>query len=92
MGRTLPTYTQLIEKERGEWRKFRRALRVKDQEVLDDLFRFAKNHTASGAYAGKLVPFESMLLSMLLEEHKLVRGLEKKVRELEEKIAKNMAF
>jgi hypothetical protein len=92
MGRTLPTYTQLIEKEKEAWRSFRRALRAEDQEVLDDLFRFAKTHAASGAYASKATPFESMLLSMLLEEHKLLQRLEKKVKELEEKIAQGLAL
>jgi hypothetical protein len=87
MGRTLPTYTQLIEKEREKWWRFRRALRVEDQEAFDDLFRFAKLHVASGAYASRVVPFESMLLSMLLEEHKRVKALERRLKEMEEKVA-----
>jgi len=86
MGRTLVTYTQLLEREEERWKGFRRALRAEDQEVLDELFRWARYHVAAGSYASQPVPFEAMILSMLLEEHKLVKQLEQRIRELEERL------
>jgi hypothetical protein len=76
MGRTLPSFTQLILNEQNALTKFRRALRKEDQRALDDLFRAARYHVAAAAYASHLLPFETMLLAMLLEEHKRVQHLE----------------
>src|SRR5450759_2881752 len=76
MGRTLPSATQQILNEQAALAKFRRALRKEDQRALDDLFRGARYHVAAIAYAAHLLPFETMLLAMLIEEHKRVLKLE----------------
>ncbi len=76
MGRTLPSFTQLILNEQNALAKFRRALRKDDQRAFDDLFRAARYHVAAAAYASHLLPFEMMLLAMLIEEHKRVQHLE----------------
>jgi hypothetical protein len=87
MGRTLATFTQLIDEERERWQKFRRALRKEDQTVLDDLFGAARYHSAAGAYVAQDLPFETIVMCMLLEEHKMLLALQQKVKELEEKFA-----
>ena len=76
MGRTLASFTQLILDEQNSLAKFRRALRKQDQDALDDLFRAARYHVAACAYASDLLPFETMLLAMLIEEHKRVIHLQ----------------
>ena len=70
MGRTLPSITQQFLQEQEAFARFRRALRRSDQLVLDDLFAAARQHLAAAAYAAHALPFETLLLSMLLEEHK----------------------
>jgi hypothetical protein len=72
MGRTLPSVTQAFLKEQESFARFRRALRRSDQFALDDLFAAAHKHLAATAYASHALPFESLLLAMLLEEHKEV--------------------
>ncbi len=76
MGRTLASATQLIQHEQDALAKFRRALRQEDQQAFDDLFRGARYHVAAIAYASHLLPFETMLLAMLIEERKRTRRLE----------------
>ena len=82
MGRTLPTITQIILQEQQSFARFRRALRRSDQLVLDDLFAAAHQHLAAASYASHALPFEVLLLSMLLEEHKEVTRLRRLVEEL----------
>lgn len=76
MGRTLPSFTQVILNEQAALAKFRRGLRQQDQNAFDDLFRAARFHVAALANASHLLPFEAMLLAMLVEEHKRVTHLE----------------
>jgi hypothetical protein len=83
MGRTLPSFMQVILSEQASLAKFRRALRAEDQSAFDDLFRMAHYHAAESAYASHVLPFEVMLLAMLLEEHKLVLQLQRKIERLE---------
>jgi hypothetical protein len=72
MGRTVPSITQAF--LRLEAFRFAR-LRRSDQLVLDDLFASARQHLAAAAYASHALPFETLLLAMLLEEHKEVMRL-----------------
>ncbi len=76
MGRTLPSITNAVLHEQQSLARFRRALRLADQRALDDLFAASRHHLAASALASHLLPFEIMLLSMLVEEHKLVLRLQ----------------
>ena len=75
MGRTLPTASMMIQQEEQSFARYRRALRRSDQVALDDLFASAHQHMAAAQYAAHALPFEVLLLSMLLEEHKEVMNL-----------------
>ena len=75
MGRTLPSITQAFLQEQQSLARFRRALRIEDQRALDDLLGASRQHLAAAAYASHLLPFEVMLLAMLVEEHKQVLRL-----------------
>ena len=75
MGRTLPSISQSFLQEQASLARFRRALRREDQRALDDLLASARHHLAASAYASHLLPFEVMLLAMLVEEHKHVLRL-----------------
>jgi hypothetical protein len=79
MGRTLPSITQAFLHEQQSLARFRRALRREDQRALDDLLASSRHHLAAAAYASHLLPFEVMLLAMLVEEHKQVVGLRQQV-------------
>jgi len=83
MGRTVPTFTNLIDAELSSWSKFRRGLRKEDQEVFDEIFRAAKLHLAENFYAMRAVPFESMMMSILVEQQKRIKRLEEEMKRLE---------
>jgi len=83
MGRTLPSITQAFLQEQSSLARFRRALRREDQHALDDLLADARRHLAAAAYASHLLPFEVMLLAMLVEEHKAVIDLRRRLDDLE---------
>ena len=68
--------------EEAAFARFRRALRRSDQVALDDLFVSARQHLAAAQYASHALPFEVMLLAMLLEEHKEVMKLRERVEAL----------
>ena len=82
MGRTLVTITQLLNEAEANLSAFRRTLRRNDQYIFDGLFAAARRHIAAIGQAESLLPFESALLAMLLEQSKEIAVLEQKVEEL----------
>jgi hypothetical protein len=82
MGRTLPSATQVFLQEEASFSRFRRALRRTDQLALDDLFTSARQHLAAAQYATHALPFEVLMLAMLLEEHKEVLRLRQQFEDL----------
>ncbi|MEK7250953.1 MAG: hypothetical protein AAB209_11090 [Bacteroidota bacterium] len=83
MGRTVPTFTMVIQQEMESWSKFRRGLRKEDQDALDELFRAARMQLASSAYAARPIPFESIAMSMLVMQQRMIHELKERVARLE---------
>jgi hypothetical protein len=59
-------------------------LRKEDQQFLDRLFEEARLHVQAGVYASRPWPFETILVSILLEHEKALVELRLKLRVLEE--------
>jgi len=77
MGRTLATTTQLILAEQAAFASFRRTLRLEDQHLFDTLFAQARQHTAAISMANHALPFEAILLAMLLEQAREIEKLKR---------------
>jgi hypothetical protein len=88
MGRTVLPFTQELYREEASWKAFRRALRREDRELFDELFAAARYHTAACTCAGRAVPFEAILMSVLLEERRAVRELSTRLAALAEQVEK----
>ena len=81
MGRTLATTNQTILQEIAHFRNFRRALQPPDQARLDSLFAAARQHTAAISLADHALPFEAILLAMLLEQQRRIEQLEQELED-----------
>src|ERR1700722_11371630 len=77
MGRTVPTFVQLIEQISQRWAKFRRALRREDQEHFDRLFRRVRSYTQAATYQCSDNPMEAILLSIALDQEKRLVAVER---------------
>ena len=77
MGRTVPTFRQLIDDAMARWSKFRRALRREDQEYFDRLFRRVRSYTQAATYQASDNPMEAILLSIVLDQEKRLDALER---------------
>ena len=83
MGRTVLPVAEILQQERKEWSKFRRALRKGDQKAFDEMFDMTKYHSAACAYASRPVPMEPILMSILLEHQKTIATLSRRIEKLE---------
>lgn len=88
MERTDLPFSQILEQEVQEWKKFQRALRKEDQQFLDRLFEKARLHVQAGDSASRPWPFETILISILLEHEKALVELRSEIRDHEEQVGK----
>src|SRR6266478_964110 len=77
MGRTVPTFVQLIQEAAEHWKKFRRALRRDDQPHFDRLFTRVRCYTQAATYQANDNPMEAILLSIALDQEKRLDALER---------------
>ena len=75
MGRTIPTFTSYLEAEFSTWSEFRRALVREDREMFDQIFRLAKRHIAAASCAARPIPFDALVIAVLLEQQKEIERL-----------------
>ena len=85
MGRTVPTFRQMIEIFGAEWRPFRHALRTEDQNLFDILMNHSRRHASAGHHFANPNPFEPIVVSMILEHERHLQRLQKKLEGLLEK-------
>ena len=81
MGRTVPTFVQLIEQASEHWSKFRRALRREDQIHFDKLFLSVRCYTQAATYQCHDNPMEAILLSIALDLQKRLDAIEQLLRQ-----------
>jgi hypothetical protein len=67
--------SEILQLEDSPVMRFRRALRRGDQIVFDDLFLRLREHVAAIKITQRASTLETILLAMLLEEHKEVARL-----------------
>ena len=76
-------YSQVMESERERLKPFRRALSKEDPQAFDRLFDRAKMHTSAGVYMANPWPMETILLSICLDQGKMIEEILGKFKEKE---------
>ncbi len=70
MDDTFPTITEQLTETESALARFRRTLRRSDQQVMDGMFEKARRHAKAISLSDSLLPFESILLAIVLEQAK----------------------
>ena len=81
VGRTVPTFRMVLEHVIGDWRAFRRALRIRDRASFDNMMTHAREHAAAASNAARLNPVEALFMAILLEHEKELEVLKQKLRQ-----------
>ncbi len=86
MGRTLPTFNTYLVDEEKSWSTFKRSLRSSEEkEAFTHLFTRVRTYTAESTAAARPVPFDAILISLLLSQELELRKLERRLHRLEER-------
>lgn len=81
MGKSVPTYNQLIPRMKGDWKEFRRTLRDFEKEAFDELWIHVKKHSSTAQYQANPDPVQTAFVCMVLEHQKELEEMEEKLTE-----------
>lgn len=86
MGRTNPTYRDLLGSVEERWGTYRRGLRRDDKPHFDQLFVYAREHADASGLQNHDDPMAAVLLSVALEQEKTIADLSARVEALEQAV------
>ena len=82
MGKTVESFRIALEGEINRWSGFARALRKPDREAFDELMDACKSYASASSNSSSPIPFEPLIMSILLGHQKRIRQLECKLQNL----------
>lgn len=86
MGRTVPTFREILEKEKKKWREFKKSLKKSERKNFEKLLEDCELHVSASSQVKSPNPFREMILSILLEQEKEIESIKKKLDKLEESV------
>ena len=79
MGKTVESYRMALDREVQRWSGFARALRREDRTTFEQIMDICRNYASAGSNATRPILFESMVLSILLHQQKILNKIERKL-------------
>ena len=76
MGRTVPSYRIILEREIAKWRGFFEALRRDDRAVFEELMNHCRCHASAAGAATRPIVAEAMFMSILLSHEKALKKIQ----------------
>ena len=79
MGKTVESYRMVIEDEIHRWNGFAKVLCREDREAFDVLMDACRSYASAGSNATQPVPFEPMIMSILVSQQIRLERLQKEL-------------
>lgn len=79
MGKTVESYRMALDRELQSWSGFARALRKEDRTAFDRMMDTCRNYASAGSNATRPIVFEPMVMSILLNQQKILNKIEKEL-------------
>lgn len=82
MGRTNPTYRDVLRHLEEHWQSYRQALRYRDQKHFDSVWEQASNYADAAGYHNSERDLDLVLFSVVLAQERRIAELENTVDDL----------
>ena len=86
MGRTNPTYRDILRGFEEQWQPFRRALRHEDQARFDRLLTYARNHADAAGMLNHESPVVPLLVAVAIAQERRIDALETRLDDLDTRL------
>ncbi len=82
MGRTIPSFRNVLTQEKQEWESFRNALDKFERKEFDEMWDIPKLYITSCSSSVSLVPFHPTAISILFHHYKEMMECKKQIERI----------
>jgi hypothetical protein len=86
MGRTIPSFRNVLAMEKAEWKPFRNALDKSERKEFDDMFDIPRLYLSACSNSVQLVPLHPIIMSILFHHYKELTEIISEVEQIETKL------
>jgi hypothetical protein len=86
MGRTIPSFRNVLEMEKAEWKPFRNALDKSERKEFDGMFDIPRHYLSACSNSVQLVPLHPIIMSILFHHYKELTEIISEVEQVEAKV------
>jgi len=86
MGRTIPSFRNVLAIEKAEWKPFRNALDKSERNDFDDMFDIPRLYLSACSNSVQLVPLHPIIMSILFHHYKELTEIISEVEQIEAKV------
>jgi hypothetical protein len=86
MGRTIPSFRNVLAIEKAEWKPFRNALDKSERKDFDDMFDIPRLYLSACSNSVQLVPLHPIIMSILFHHYKELTEIISEVEQIEAKV------
>jgi hypothetical protein len=86
MGRTIPSFRNVLAMEKAEWKPFRNALDKSERKEFDDMFDIPRLYLSACSNSVQLVPLHPIIMSILFHHYKELTEIISDVEQIEAKV------
>jgi len=83
MGRTIPSFRNVLAMEKAEWKPFRNALDKSERKEFEDMFDIPRLYLSACSNSVQLVPLHPIIMSVLFHHYKELIQLTSEVEQME---------
>jgi actin-related protein len=84
MGRTVPSFRNVLDMEKADWKPFRNALDRSERKDFDDMWDIPRLYLSACSNSVQLVPLHPIIMSILFHHYKELIQLVSEVEQMEE--------
>jgi hypothetical protein len=89
MGRTVPSFRNVIAEEKQEWKPFRDALDKSERKEFDEMWDIPRLYVSACSSSVQLVPLHPIIISILFHHYKELKECISEVERIEGHINSN---
>src|SRR5215211_1741960 len=82
MGRTIPSFRNVLDMEKADWKPFRNALDKSIRKDFDDMFDIPRLYLTACSNSVQLVPLHPIIMSILFHHYKELLQCKSEVDEI----------
>jgi hypothetical protein len=82
MGRTVPSFRNVLEMEKHEWKPFRNAVDKSERNSFDEMWDIPKLYLAACSNSVQLVPLHPIIISIVFHHYKELVECSKQIEQM----------